>query len=281
MFKVNRTINFIGSMPKLNLRQNKSVSRNTQNYMFKQFSQSSSSVGTLKSIDDLPGDFEMHQHEQMRLFPDATNLFNEKYEIAKKANIQPPMIKMNVFGTPSILLFSHDLIKQYQRYELQGQTQRTLPPLFNQLIGRTVEDMYGRTHLNWRKKAIKSFRPEMVDQYTPFIQKSVNDIVLSGIAEESERKGDYVYFCELAKKFAFQVGIIIIPFATGLHKCLGIHLAKLELKIYTTLLLRDWEFEIDEDKLKDEKESIYEMNLANGFAHYNVYLKMHRKVKEH
>eukprot|EP01083_Nonionella_stella_P016832 46980_1 len=32
-----------------------------------------------------------------------------------------------------------------------------------------------------------------------------------------------------------------IPFATGLHKCLGIHLSLLEMRIYAALLIRDWE----------------------------------------
>ena len=68
-----------------------------------------------------------------------------------------------------------------------------------------------------------------------------------------------------------------IPFATGLHKCLGIHLAKLELKIYTTLLLRDWEFEVDEDKLHNDEQSFNEVNISNGLPHYNVYLRMKRR----
>merc|ERR1712062_806115 len=67
-----------------------------------------------------------------------------------------------------------------------------------------------------------------------------------------------------------------IPFATGLHKCLGIHLAMLELRMYTTILLRDWEFELDESML-DEEGTVNHMNLTQSFPHYNVYLKLRRR----
>merc|ERR1712014_416906 len=67
-----------------------------------------------------------------------------------------------------------------------------------------------------------------------------------------------------------------IPFATGMHKCLGMHLAKLELRTYTTLLVRDWEFELDESKL-DEEGTVNRMNVTDSFPHYNVYLKLRRR----
>jgi len=67
-----------------------------------------------------------------------------------------------------------------------------------------------------------------------------------------------------------------IPFATGLHKCLGMHLAMLELRTYTTLLLRDWDFEIDESKL-DEEGTVNQMNVSDGLPHYNVYLKLRKR----
>ena len=69
-----------------------------------------------------------------------------------------------------------------------------------------------------------------------------------------------------------------IPFATGLHKCLGMHLALLQMKIFTVLLLRDYQFKLDENKLKDENEAINEINLSQSLAHFNVYLKINRKT---
>merc|ERR1712228_547009 len=67
-----------------------------------------------------------------------------------------------------------------------------------------------------------------------------------------------------------------IPFATGLHSCLGKHLALLEIRMYTTLLLRDWDFEIDHSKL--EEEGLVAMKeVTQGFPFYNVYLKSLRR----
>lgn len=66
-----------------------------------------------------------------------------------------------------------------------------------------------------------------------------------------------------------------IPFATGLHKCLGIHLALMEIRTYTALLLRDWDFEVDETRLHDE--GVVNGKSLIGLPHYNVYLKMKRK----
>ena len=39
-------------------------------------------------------------------------------------------LKWMDFGEPTIVLFSHDLIQQYQQYELQGQTHRKFPDVF-------------------------------------------------------------------------------------------------------------------------------------------------------
>ena len=64
-----------------------------------------------------------------------------------------------------------------------------------------------------------------------------------------------------------------IPFATGLHKCLGIHLAMMEMRMYATMLLRDWEFEIDESKLTEEG-TVNHMNVTQSFPHFNVYLRL-------
>jgi len=69
-----------------------------------------------------------------------------------------------------------------------------------------------------------------------------------------------------------------IPFATGLHKCLGQHLAMLELRMYTALLLRDWEFELDESRLTDEG-TVNHMDVSQSFPHYNVYLKLRKRQK--
>jgi len=63
-----------------------------------------------------------------------------------------------------------------------------------------------------------------------------------------------------------------IPFATGLHSCLGKHLALLEIRMYTTLLLRDWDFEIDHSKLEEEG-LLNGKEVSKGIPFYNVYLK--------
>merc|ERR1711920_630783 len=56
-----------------------------------------------------------------------------------------------------------------------------------------------------------------------------------------------------------------IPFATGLHKCLGMHLALMEIRTYAALLLRDWEFELDESRLSDDG-TFYAKSMA-GIPH--------------
>ena len=66
-----------------------------------------------------------------------------------------------------------------------------------------------------------------------------------------------------------------IPFATGLHRCLGIHLALMELRLYTMLLLRDYEFEVDESKLNAEG-TVAGKSMV-GFPHYNVFVKLSRR----
>ena len=77
-----------------------------------------------------------------------------------------------------------------------------------------------------------------------------------------------------------------IPFATGLHKCIGIHLALLEMRVYAALLIRDWNFELDEKKLNQsllqnaisyftKKDMVMNrVNLSRGLPHYNVYVKL-------
>merc|ERR1712087_398624 len=61
-----------------------------------------------------------------------------------------------------------------------------------------------------------------------------------------------------------------IPFATGLHKCLGQNLAMLELRMYLVMLLREYDFELDEGIVND-------MQLQQGFPHYNVHLKLKKR----
>merc|ERR1712154_259856 len=63
-----------------------------------------------------------------------------------------------------------------------------------------------------------------------------------------------------------------IPFATGLHSCLGKHLALLEIRMYTTLLLRDCDFEIDHSKLEEEG-LLNGKEVSKGIPFYNVFLQ--------
>ena len=67
-----------------------------------------------------------------------------------------------------------------------------------------------------------------------------------------------------------------MPFATGNHKCLGMYLALLEMRMYTTLILRDWEIELDEERLEEEG-TVNHLNLSQSFPHYNVYVKLRKR----
>ncbi len=73
-----------------------------------------------------------------------------------------------------------------------------------------------------------------------------------------------------------------VPFAFGLHKCLGMHLSLLEMKMYATLLLRDWDFQLDETKFEDcddeEKGKVINKMNMNPLPHYNVHLKLNRRI---
>lgn len=66
-----------------------------------------------------------------------------------------------------------------------------------------------------------------------------------------------------------------IPFFTGIHKCLGIHLAMMELRLYMALMLRDYQFEVDESKMNDDG-AINGKSFV-GLVHWNVYLKMKKR----
>ena len=144
------------------------------------------------AFEDLPGRFKTNKREQIRLAVDPVGFFNDKYEEAKKHDPQRPMIKLNTAGVESVGLFSHDLVRQFQGYELRGQTQRVFPSHLTKLFGKSAGDMQGQTHLNWRAKANKGFKPDYIDQYAPFVQKSVESILLDGIHRENQRTGDYV-----------------------------------------------------------------------------------------
>ena len=159
-----------------------------------------------KSIDSLPGNYETTQEEQIRLFTEAYNLFEEKYQIAKEYDAESPMIKMNAMHNPVVTLFSHDLVKQLQEYELRGKTKRKFSSNIHKLSGRFSYE-YGQTHSKQRAKAAKSFKPHMIEQYTPFIQSSAQSTLLEAIANESQSRNDSIYFCDVAKKFAYDIGI--------------------------------------------------------------------------
>merc|ERR1719410_1673961 len=67
-----------------------------------------------------------------------------------------------------------------------------------------------------------------------------------------------------------------IPLATGLHKCLGQDLAMLEMRLYSVLLLRDYEFELDESMLSAEG-TVNGLQMQQGLPHFNVYLKLRKR----
>jgi len=67
-----------------------------------------------------------------------------------------------------------------------------------------------------------------------------------------------------------------IPFATGLHKCLGQNLAMMELRLYSVMLLREYDFELDESQLSAEG-TVDGMQLQQGIPHFNVFLKLTKR----
>ena len=167
----------------------------------------SSDTLNVSNFQDLPGHFNMIKQDQIRLGVDPIEFYNEKYEEAKQHHPRQPIIKMNVMGVHSVGLFSHKLVRQFQGYELRGQTRRIFAPHLEKLFGKSVEDMYGKAHLKWRANASKGFKPNIIDQYTPFIQRAAESILLEGIYRENQRTGDYVHFLWEAKRFAFVIGI--------------------------------------------------------------------------
>ena len=139
---------------------------------------------------------------------DGYNFFEEKYKIAKTHNPNSPMMKINALGSSSIILFSHDLVKQWQHYELKGEIKRIFFPFVKDLLRwASLDSMNGPQHLEWRKKAKIPFKPQEINQLSSCIQESAENVLLRGIYDEHETNNDYIYFTNKAKKFAFEVGI--------------------------------------------------------------------------
>lgn len=158
----------------------------------------------LRSFDDLPGQSTPFTAEDMgRFMFDPLPLMNEQYAIAKAADSE--MVRSEMMGQQNVMLFSHDLIKQWQGYELRGQTKRTLPPGFDKLLGKAFLDMYGHEHAEWKKKAMRSFRPTMLDAYIPSIQRSADEVALQEIVRETQQTDAAVHFNPSAKRFAYDI----------------------------------------------------------------------------
>ena len=154
-------------------------------------------AANLKSIDDLPGSFDLSPPEMVaQMMTDSVSIFSEHYETAIRENPSAPMIKMNGSGFPAVALLSHDLVKQWHHYELTGRVRRASSPQITKLMGRPFNDMTGPDHSIWRKKAMPSFKPQMVDRFCPFIQRSATNILLDGIYQATkDEDDDAVQFC--------------------------------------------------------------------------------------
>jgi len=154
------------------------------------------------SFDDLPFQSFTPEEAGGALF-DPMPFFNEQYAKAQAAGSQ--MARVEMFGGQNVILFSHDLVKQWQAAEIRGQTKRTIPPGLDKLTGKAFADMYGRDHAEWKKKAMRSFKPAMLDAYIPSIQRSADEVVLQGIASEAQQTGEAVQFNPSAKRFAYNI----------------------------------------------------------------------------
>jgi len=160
------------------------------------------SSSQLRSIDELPG-LTVSNDELGRFVSDPLPFLNEQYAIAEAAGSQ--MLRMEALGQESVVLFSHDLVKQWQGYEIRGQTKRAMPTGFDKLAGKAFSDMHGREHVEWKKKAARSFKPSMLDHYIPSIERSIRDVVLQGMYDESQASGEFVHFNPSAKRFAYDI----------------------------------------------------------------------------
>jgi len=175
-------------------------------------------VKPMKRFDDIPtstDEVSLGENFQ-RLFEDPMGLFDEQYEIAKKADPENPMFRSEANGMKSVTLFSHELVAQWQKYEMTGQVKRTIPDAFIELIGRPFADMKGPVHLAWRKKAMPAFKPKMIDEFAPFIQDAATSMMLENISKECA-EGKSVSFQPMARRFAFEIGMQFI-FGTQLSK---------------------------------------------------------------
>jgi len=167
-----------------------------------------------RSIDDIPGTFDMaDEKEGVRVVADPTAFLDDymkRFSTDGDHGVSPPMIKMNTFGAPSVVLLSHDCVKQWHQYEIHGQKiRRGVPDYFQKLFGRPFADMAGPDHSAWRKKAMPAFKPNMMGKLAPFVQHSAQNLVLDRVHRESQ-KGEYLAFCPMAKRFAFEIGSHLI-----------------------------------------------------------------------
>merc|ERR1719189_246942 len=164
----------------------------------------------MKDVDNIPGVWgqDMAPEEMGGLLTDPFAWFNEKYEIAKAVDPESPMFKV-CFGSDALLLLSHDLVSQWQKYELNGQTKRVMPEAVSKLIGPVFHDMAGPKHMAWKKKAMSAFRPKMIDEFAPFIQESATNMMLENVSKKCA-EGQSVSFNPLARRFAFEIGMQFI-----------------------------------------------------------------------
>jgi cytochrome P450 len=164
----------------------------------------------MKHVDNIPGVWKENMSaEEIQMFiEDPLSWMNEKYEISKAIDPESPMYKFSV-GSDALLLFSHDLVAQWQKYEMSGQVRRAMPDFLIKLIGEPFHDMAGPKHLAWRKKAMPAFKPKMIDEFAPFIQDAATNMMLENISKECA-DGKSVSFNPLARRFAFEIGMQFI-----------------------------------------------------------------------
>jgi len=165
----------------------------------------------------MPGSLEMDMAGLMELVGDPMAFCNGKYAVAQQFNPKAPMIKTNVMGVPSVILFSHDLVKQSQGYELRGQTKRVIHPIIAKAIGRNVQDLDGGSwHMEWRKGINPAFKPLDIDKLTPIVQDMAQRVVLEGIAKLNRDTGDSVRLYTAAQRFAFNISakFVLGPYIT-------------------------------------------------------------------